>query len=162
MMTSSTCHQPQGQPVSATLLRDSKMVSLNCNGLLMPIQRGNKKVARYKVISKYIVAKQLDIVGLREPHNVSQTEQRKLSKAFENLGYQFCTSNSPDRCGGTTFVWSHGWAISQALALSPRILIAKFSNVDGFIVMAIRAQCMWVVDNSLKQKSHIFCLCYYL
>ena len=57
-------------------------MSLNCNGLLTSIQRRKKKIQRYKVMCKHIVAEQQDIVGLQEPHNLTSSQEHKVSKYF--------------------------------------------------------------------------------
>ena len=64
MMPTDACTLPKGAPTTAFHFADLKLMSLICNGVLTSIERGKKKVLRYKVIGKYIAAKHLDIVGL--------------------------------------------------------------------------------------------------
>ena len=49
---------------------------------------------RYKVLCKYVAAKQLDIVGLQEPHNLISSQERKVSKYFADLGCHLCSSSN--------------------------------------------------------------------
>ena len=118
-MASVPCNQPGGPPTTTPLFGDLGLMSLKCSGLFAAIKRGKKKVYKYQVIGNYFATKQLDIVGLQEPHNMSEHEESKLVKVLHRLGHHVCTNTNPDGRGGTAFVWRHQWVMERAPSISP-------------------------------------------
>ena len=137
MMPPDTCNLPNGAPTTAPLFGDLKPMR-NCNGLLTSIKKDKKKVLRHKVISKYIAAKQAELVRLQEPHNLSNKDERKLAKALDSQGYHFWSNNNPEgRAGGVAFVWRHGLIMEHAL--SALVMMASFTNAEGLSMTAMCA-----------------------
>ena len=86
---------------------------------------------KYAVLAKYLSALSIDIACIQEHHVTSLQEENTLCKHFNKLGYNIMLNFNSAGRGGSCMIWKHSWICHDSLTLSCRIIMSKFSNVDG-------------------------------
>ena len=80
------------------------LMTLNINGFRTKIKKGSKMVKKYRELGRHLVAKDVDLAAIQEPHFSSHAtkaqEHTELSEFFSNMGYGMLSNFLGEGRGG--------------------------------------------------------------
>ena len=94
----------QGDENGAPLFGALSLMTLNINGFSTKIKKGNKMVKKYRELGRHLLAKDVDLAAVQEPHLGSQAskaqEHREVSDFFPTRGMACSQTFLEGRGGG--------------------------------------------------------------
>ena len=86
------------------------LMSLNINGFRTKIKKGNKLVKKYRELGRHLLAKDVDLAAVQEPHLNSHVEKvgeyNEVKGFFANIGYDLLTDFQGEGRGGAALLWN--------------------------------------------------------
>ena len=120
------------------------LMTLNINGFRTKIKKGNKMVKKYRELGRHLLAKDVDLADVQEPHFSSHAskaqEHTEVSEFFSNMGYGMLSNFLGEGRGGAALLWNQRrWQLLRAWSLGPRILVCSMLSTEGQETCAISA-----------------------
>ena len=101
-----------------------KLLSFNMNGMFKRISCGSKKVPKYKVLGTVLKSHNIQIAGIQEHCISTASQEKKISKYFNAIGYHCIFNLNLHGRGGTCLIWQHCWNCPDSFSIDCRILIS--------------------------------------
>ena len=88
----------------APLFGSLSFMTLNINGMITKVKKGNRKLPKFVMLTQYMRSKDLDIADIQELHFVSNAAMSKVTAHLKALGYQFYSNCMSEGRGGAALI----------------------------------------------------------